>query len=435
MLGKSQASAPLDAVTDRPLGTAPCRLEKMPKISIIVGDLSAKGAGRWGGAVRPFLLDQALKKLGFQVEILGFTDNIKDLDFADGITVKPFPQGVYPQFWGSIFQLIRHIEGDILYAYKTKASSFGVGLIARWWLKKPLILDIDDWEMSWHGGDRWQYRPNWKQRLRDWVKSDGARRQPDHPLYLQWMESLTNRADAITVHTQFLQQRFGGVYVPNGKDTDLFDPHRYDRADSRQHYGLQAYRVLMFPGAPRPYKGVEDVLQALDLMGEPDLKLVIVGGSPYDDYDQQLIHRWGHHLIYLPKIPHLQMPNVLAAADVVVVPQHDTPAAQAQFPLKITDGMAMAKPILATTVGDIPSILGDTGYLVPAQDPAAIAHQLRRLFADLPRAHQQGQRARQRCVTNYSIDRMAELLNGVMRSLPQRWGLPTWPTQTTTLCD
>ncbi|MGA0200142.1 MAG: glycosyltransferase family 1 protein, partial [Prochlorotrichaceae cyanobacterium] len=40
------------------------------KVSILVSDLSEKGAGRWGGAVRPFLLAQALQRLGVAVEIL-----------------------------------------------------------------------------------------------------------------------------------------------------------------------------------------------------------------------------------------------------------------------------------------------------------------------------------------------------------------------------
>ena len=418
MLSNSRKVVP-DLVTERTPCVVSTPIATTPKVSIIVGDLSARGAGRWGGAVRPFLLNKALKRLGFKVEILGFTDTLESLSLGSDVIIKPFTQNIYPQFIGSAVQLIRHLDGDLIYAYKTKASSFGVGLLARAWLRRPLILDIDDWEMSWHGGDRWRYQPDFKQRCRDIIKSDGALRQPDHPIYLRWMEHLIPKADAVTVHTRFLQDRFGGVYVPNGKDTDVFDPDHCNRAASRQRYGLDAYRVLMFPGAPRPYKGVEDVLQALDLIGEPDIKLVIVGGSPYDDYDQQLMHQWGHHIIQLPKMPHDQMPDVIAAADVIVVPQHDTPAAQAQFPLKITDGMAMAKPILATQVGDIPSILADTGYLVPAHNPAAIAHQLHRIFADIEQAHQRGYQARQRCIHDYSIDTMAQLLSTVTQPLLQ----------------
>ena len=396
------------------------------KVSIIVGDLSGKGAGRWGGAVRPFLLEQALRRLGLGVEILGFTDDTTTpLPTNSGVVIKRFAQRTYPKFVSSAAQLIRQIDGDILYAYKTKVSSFGVGLLARQWQRRPLILDIDDWEMSWHGGDQWCYQPSLKQRYRDLFKPDGALRQPDHPVYLHRMEQMTQKADAITVHTRFLQKKFGGTYVPNGKDTTLFDPSRYDRLASRQRYGLEGYRVLMFPGAPRPHKGLEDILTALDLINQPDLKLVIVGGSPYDNYDQSLTQRWGQHIIKLPKLPHDQMPDVVAAADVIVVPQQDTPVAQAQFPLKLTDGMAMAKPILTTRVGDIPDTVGDTGFLVNPGDCQAMADQINAIFADITGSNLRGQDARHRCVTHFSIEAMAQILVTIIAPLlnPQKASL------------
>ncbi|MGD1943961.1 MAG: glycosyltransferase family 4 protein [Leptolyngbyaceae cyanobacterium] len=387
------------------------------KISLIVGDLSAKGAGRWGGAVRPFLLAKALKQLGLQVEILGFTDDELPLFIDPEITIKQFPYTTYPSFMRSGLQLIRAIEGDVVYAYKTKASSFGVGLLARKLKQRPLILDIDDWEMSWHSGEQWAYRASLKQRYRDLFKPDGALRQPDHPIYLKRMEQWVHHADAVTVHTNFLQKRFGGTCVPNGKDTVAFNPGKYDGLASRKKYGLNQYRVLMFPGAPRPYKGLEDILTALDILNQPDIKLVIVGGSPYDDYDDQLISQWGQHIVQIPKVPYDKMPEVISAADIIVVPQQDTAAAQAQFPLKLTDGMAMAKPILATCVGDIPEILGDTGYLVPAGDSQAMARQISEIFSKMPEALARGQEARIRCIHKYSIDAMAQVLSSLIYQL------------------
>lgn len=396
------------------------RFEQL-QISLIVSDLSTSGAGRWGGAVRPFLLAQALRKLGCVVKLVGF-------NFGEAGTVASSPDlpvvsiagSDYPGFFQSAQALLKHVDGDIIYAYKPKPTSFGLALLQKLRTGRPLLLDIDDWELSWHGGDRSTYRPTPRQFARDIFKSDGALRYPDHPVYLRWMEQWVARADAVTVHTQFLQQRFGGVYVPNGKDISLFNPDPYDAAALKQKYGLAAYRVLMFPGAPRPYKGVEDVLRAIEQLNQPDLRLVIVGGSPYDDYDNQLMAKWGNWMIKLPKLPHTLMPEVIAAADAIVVPQRDTPAAQAQFPLKLTDGMSMAKPILATRVGDIPAILEDTGYLVDADAPAQLAAQIEWIFNHPQEAAAQGKRARLRCIEHYSIDTMANLLADVIKSVEGR---------------
>ena len=171
----------------------------------------------------------------------------------------------------------------------------------------------------------------------------------------------------------------------------------------------------MFPGAPRPYKGVEDVLIALENLNQPDLRLVIVGGSPYDDYDRQLTEKWGRWIISMAKYPATVMPEIVAAAHIIVVPQRDTPEAKAQFPLKLTDGMAMAKPIIATKVGDIPEIVGDTGYLVEPSSPEQIAAQIELIFNDLTAANSQGIKARERCIKYYSIDAMATILPDLIK--------------------
>ncbi|MBW4452164.1 MAG: glycosyltransferase family 4 protein [Nostoc indistinguendum CM1-VF10] len=382
------------------------------KVSLVVSDLSG------GGSVRAFLLAQVLKKLNYQVEIVGFLFGQELYAIPPkGIPVVALDGKNYPEFFTSAKKLWQKLDGDIIYAVKPKPTSFGVPLLHKLASRRPLLLDMDDWELSWHGGFEWKYRPNLKQFARDILKKNGALRFPDHPLYLQWMESLVSRANGITIDTQFLQDRFGGVYLPNGKDTAMFDPDKYNPGVSRERYGLAKYRVLMFPGAPRPHKGVEDVLIALDELNQQDLKLVIVGGSPYDDYDQQLIEKWGRWIIKLPKCPVEVMPEVVAAAHVVVVPQRDSIIARAQFPLKLTDGMAMAKPVLSTRVGDIPEILAETGYLVDPNCPQQIAAQIQLIFADIEQAKEQGRKARKRCLEKYSLEAMGATLSELISRL------------------
>jgi glycosyltransferase involved in cell wall biosynthesis len=100
-----------------------------------------------------------------------------------------------------------------------------------------------------------------------------------------------------------------------------------------------------------------------------------------------------------------------------VVPQRDTLIARAQFPLKLTDGMAMAKPILSTKVGDIPQILGNAGYLVEPDSPDQIAAQIQQIFADFQTAELRGRQAREKCVQCYSTDTMATVLEEILAHL------------------
>lgn len=115
-------------------------------ISILVWNLSTND-----GFLRAFLLKNALEKLGYQIEILGFKFG-NDLYKAipKNLKIKVVEGGNYPGFWKSINKLLTYIEGDIVYAIKPQPASFGVALLKKLFTKRPIILDVDDWEMSWH---------------------------------------------------------------------------------------------------------------------------------------------------------------------------------------------------------------------------------------------------------------------------------------------
>jgi glycosyltransferase involved in cell wall biosynthesis len=383
------------------------------KISVLAPDLSG------GGGTRVYLLAQVLQKLNYDVTVFGFLFGERLYPPPPvNLTVKWVHGHQYPQFLNSVWQLLKQIDGDIIYAVKPRPSSFGLALLKRLQTGKPLILDIDDWEMSWFGGDSWKYRPTPRQIWRDLTKADKKLRTPDAWMYLQQIEKLVNKADAITVNTTFLHKRYGGIYLPNGKDTDLFNPDQFDANLSRQKYGLSEYRVLMFPGTARPHKGVEDILIALDQLNQPDLRLVVVGGREIKDgYLETLINRWPQWLIRLPQNPIEKMPEIVSAAHIVIVPQRNNPTANAQFPIKLTDGMAMAKPIISTRVGDISQILGGTGYLVEPNSPAQIATQIEWIFNNLEIAYNQGLKARERCIKFYSVEKMSVILSQIIKDL------------------
>ena len=378
------------------------------KVSVVAPDLAG------GGTTRVYLVANALRQLNCDVTVVGaqFSEQLYPTP-PQHLKVEPIKASRSLQYLRTLQSLLGRLDGDVIYAIKPRPTSFGTALLKKIMTRKPLIVDIDDWEMSWVES----YRPSGRQLARDLIKPNGALRNPEHPLYIEWMEKLVARADAVTVTTQFLQNKFGGYYLPNGKDAAIFDPARYNAAASRAKYGLSGYRVLMFPGTARPHKGLEDVLVALDLLNEPDFRLVIVGGRRPDGYEDKLFEQWGQWLIKLPRFPIDDMAEVVAAAHVVVVPQRDHPTAKAQFPLKLTDGMAMAKPIISTRVGDIPQILGQDSYLVDPESPAQIAEKLSQIFAEMDNAQRRGQVGRDRCVNYYSTTRMGEILSDVLAQL------------------
>jgi glycosyltransferase involved in cell wall biosynthesis len=151
-------------------------------------------------------------------------------------------------------------------------------------------------------------------------------------------------------------------------------------------------------------------------MGRDDVCLALVGGRDVGAVAAaSLAQRWPRRVVRLPRFGADEMPGVVAAADVVVVPQRDTEVARAQFPIKLTDAMAMAKPIVTTAVGDIAEVVGDGGWVVAPGDAGALRRALEEALDDPAGARLRGQRARERCVAHYSVGAAAARLRPVLQ--------------------
>src|SRR5207244_7616798 len=284
----------------------------------------------------------------------------------------------------------RLAAGDVLSASKPRPTSFGIGLLARRQRPRPLLLDIDDWELGFF------YRSGAWGRL-------GRALNVGNPNGLPWTwlcERAVKRADAVTVASRFLQSRFGGTLIPHVRDTDAWDPARYDRAEARARLGVGAQPVVMFLGTPRGYKGVDDLVAAVDRLGG-EARLALVGADP----GAASARRWAvsPHVTLVGEIPFDDVPRYLAAADVVAVPQRATSDTIGQVPAKIFDAMALGRPIVSTAVSMIPEILDGCGILVPPGNVVALAASLRRVLDDPATAAALGRRARERCCERYSF--------------------------------
>jgi glycosyltransferase involved in cell wall biosynthesis len=296
----------------------------------------------------------------------------------------------YPRFASVVPALVGIADGDVLYASKPRPTSFLVGLLARERRPRPLLLDVDDWEVGFF--------------LRSGALGTlGRALNLANPNGLPWTwlaERLARRADAITVASRYLERRFGGTLVPHVRDTDAWAPDRYDRAAARRALGVDGQRVVMFLGTPRGYKGIDDLVAAVGTLGVKTV-LCIVGA----DAAGPIGRRWAERpwVRLRGPVPFDDVPRLLVAADAVAVPQRATSDTVGQVPAKLFDAMALARPIVATAVSMIPEILDDCGVIVPAGDVSALAAGLRRLLDDAGAAAELGRRARARCEARYSF--------------------------------
>jgi glycosyltransferase involved in cell wall biosynthesis len=307
------------------------------------------------------------------------------------VRYRAVPGARYPRFLRALPDLLRLIDGDLILASKPRPTSYGLALLARRQRRRPLILDVDDWEVGFF------------YRARGWSRV-GRFLNVGNPNGLPWTwlaERRVRAADAVVVASRFLERRFGGTLIPHVRDTDAWDPARHDPAAARAKLGVGGdQRVVMFLGTPRGHKGVDDLMEAVGGLGG-GVVLALVGADPAGE----AARRWAaRDFVRLTgTIPFDEVPGYLAAADVVAVPQRATSDTLGQVPAKLFDAMAMARPIVSTAVSMIPEVLEGSGVVVAPGDPGALREALRGLLDDPARAAALGARARARCVERYSF--------------------------------
>jgi glycosyltransferase involved in cell wall biosynthesis len=341
------------------------------------------------------------------VEIIGpiFGNRIWAPDSKD-FSYKAVMGTKFPMFFKSMIKMVKSIEGDVVIASLAMPSSFGVALLEKIMVKNiSLIIDIHDWPLGnfFNLGLTSQVR-----------ESLFSIRSPDAWPYLFLTEAMTRFADEKTVFSRFLQKKFGGTYLPQFVDTCEYDPKKFDREELRRNWQITDEKIISFISTPYPHKGLEELIRAVNrIQARHKIKLMITGDER-DPYMRYILSLGGEKIIFLGVRPRHEEPLYLSMADLVVVPQRLNYFTMAQVPLRLVTAMAMAKPIIATRVSDLPEILNGCGILVNPGNIDALAENISYLLDNEVVAKSLGENARKRCIEKYSFDTAKRILNDVL---------------------
>jgi glycosyltransferase involved in cell wall biosynthesis len=195
--------------------------------------------------------------------------------------------------------------------------------------------------------------------------------------------------------------------VHNGIDTERFEP-RPTETDG------EAFRVMTTVSADVSIKGARYLLAAFaTLREEVEAELHVVGEFREDGNCDELVTSLGiRDDIYThSEISYDRMVDLYGAADVAVVP-----SVFEGFGLPAGEAMACGVPVVATTGGALPEVVGDAGVLVEPEDASAIAEALLALADDPDRRRRLGQRGRDRIVAAFDWERAAGRTADVYRA-------------------
>ena len=152
------------------------------------------------------------------------------------------------------------------------------------------------------------------------------------------------------------------------------------RHEAKGHLHLHGRNVALFFGHIRPFKGLDIALEAWKKL-KSDVVL-LVAGEPWwksTDNRQPTTDNIKYDLRY---IPDAEIATYFSAADVVLAPYR----IEAQSGVALT-AFHFARPVIASRVGGLPEIVRDgiNGYLIPTEDPGALANAIDRFFSESDR--------------------------------------------------
>ena len=264
---------------------------------------------------------------------------------AKGTILKLFS----PQTWKTIRKISDEFHPDVIHITSAQEWNPALGFFIRHTLHKPLVYTIHD--VIHHEGTPFYFK----------VTEGMFRGMPDG------LVVLTNEGKQILVNRGTPAERI--LVVPHGT-YDFFT--KYSK-------GLPEQKEILFFGRIEAYKGIGVLLEAArPLLDEnPEWSLHIAGGGDITPYQELLNH------------PRIRLTNRFLSDEEVAAFMEQAavvalPYLSASQSGVIPTAFAFGKPVAATAVGGIPDMVhdGETGLLVPPNDPAALRNALEKLMRD-----------------------------------------------------
>jgi starch synthase len=210
------------------------------------------------------------------------------------------------------------------------------------------------------------------------------------------------RADILAAYPEIHNERVR--VIRNGIDTDEYRPD--PGTDVLERYGVDLARpYVIFVGRITRQKGVPVLLRAASRL-IPEAQLVLLAGAA--DTPEQLaevtelvdgLRATRSGVIWIPEmLPKPEVIQFLTHAAVFAIPSVYEPLGIVNL-----EAMACGTAVAGSRTGGIPEVVadGETGLLVPPDDPPALAEALNALLSDPARARAMGQAGRKRAIAEF----------------------------------
>jgi glycosyltransferase involved in cell wall biosynthesis len=322
-------------------------------------------------------------------------------DWKDLVEVLSFSSGQFPEplaFSLRAWDHLRHRKDDFDIVHDNQ--TLGYGLLAIEAMGLPVLATIHH-PITVDRRLEVEHAPSWFKRwsLNRWYSFTHMQTQVARRLPRVVTVSENSFKDIVADHRVDPERM---AIVPVGVDPDVFRPlDEVERIPGR---------LVTTASADVTMKGLRYLLEALAKLRteREDVHLVVIGKEKPGGPSSQTIDRLGlrGHVEFVTGVPERRIIELYSEAELAVVP-----SLYEGFSLPAIEAMSCGCPLVATTGGAVPEVVGpdgETAMLVPPGDSEALAERIRRALDDPGTSRRIGLAGRARVQEHWSWRRTAE---------------------------
>jgi glycosyltransferase involved in cell wall biosynthesis len=210
-------------------------------------------------------------------------------------------------------------------------------------------------------------------------------------------------------------------WLPNGVDVNFYNPDRIEDTDFRQRNNFKSTDLLLFYGGILGHaQGLEIILKAAKLLENyPAIQFILQGSGPEKEMLLELkVELKLTNVHFYDPVSKSEMPAVVKAIDVALVPLKNLPLFQGAIPSKVFEALAMKKPLLLGVDGEARQHFienAQAGLFFMPENEEDLAKQILNLFNNPDKLHEMGINARSYVSNHFNRDKIAseflEVLN------------------------
>ena len=186
-------------------------------------------------------------------------------------------------------------------------------------------------------------------------------------------------------------------------------------SDIVERLGLAHRPYVMALGVLRYYKGLHNLVQAAQSIRAT---VVIAGSGPEDAHLREQARALGlNNVVFAGQVSHTEKHQLLSRCVALTLPSHMRSEA---FGMVLLEAAMHGKALVSCEIGTGTSWVnqdGQTGWVVPPEDPLALAQAVKRLVDNPQQANAMGQQARLRYETQFAPHVMAEGYNAIYQQV------------------